>query len=94
MKFLSFVLLGLLAIFSVTSPTTLHAAVSGNHNLFIVSINHPISAPGLVSGDQLLEFSDDIDHEDLLNEQKDHQLNDEQIRRLYLKLLLIKGVGN
>lgn len=94
MKLHSIARLGFLAIFSVTSSTTLHADVSGSHDFMVASLTHAISAPGLVSAGAAPEFPDDGNQDDLLNEKQNHELTDEQIRRLYLKLILIRGVGH
>jgi len=92
MKYLSIVLLGFLGTFSAVSPAAAYG-ISTNDPAFIVAITSYATST-LVPGDQLLEFADDSNAEDELSDKTEDELKDEEMRRLYLKLLLMKGVAN
>ena len=94
MKSLSIALLGFFVTLAVTTPNTSRVSLSNDDELMIASVSYAISGPGLVSGDQLLEFPDDSKQHDDLNEKTEAELKDEEMRRLYLKLILMKGVGH
>lgn len=94
MKFLSIALLGFLVTLAVTTSNASRVSLSNDDELMIASVSYAISGPGLVSGDQLLEFPEESTQDDALNEKTEAELKDEEMRRLYLKLILMKGVGH
>ncbi|MDI3326613.1 hypothetical protein QKW35_19725 [Pontibacterium granulatum] len=94
MTFLPTALLSFLAVVTVTSPINLDARFSNEQDLLIAGVSHALSAPGMVAEDPPLEFADDSNQADEQTEKTEAELKDEEMRRLYLKLLLMKGVGH
>lgn len=92
MKNLSIVLLGFVGTFSVASPTAAYGISKIDPAFIVASTSYATST--LVPGDQLLELADDSNAEDGLSDKTEDELKDEEMRRLYLKLLLMKGVAN
>ena len=93
MKHPSIALLGIFVLMCMTSSSSLHAALSVNH-LIISSVGSSTSAPGVVTGSQMVEIERVSAKDDELTDEAERELKEEEMRRLYLKILLMKGIAN